>query len=143
MKPSKVNRPKVYSDDMKDACKTFCCHCDKVVLLSEIKEHAKIRHRMSPADYKKLFGSTRSQIVKVVLHSCKFCSKELLLDATILSKHLKKEHRMSFKDYQTQHMESFGGKCAPVVIKCDRCPKTFKQNIQLKIHMRRIHEHQI
>ena len=145
---------KVFSNDPTKSCKTFCCECDQVVTLSGLRKHVKSKHQMTHTEYKAMYGNPRKQIIQLVYHLCWFCQATVLLDTDDLSKHLKKAHQTAFKEYLVKYMTKNQTKVmhvkekkahtlkkvidAPlVVIRCDECPKTFKQNIQLKIHKRK------
>ena len=144
------------SNDPTKSCKTFCCCCDQVITLSGLRKHVKSRHQITLTEYKELYGEPRKQIIQLVFHKCAFCQKSILLDTDSLSKHLRKAHQRSYKDYLVRHMSKpsttdtdTGVQGAgvlgveekklvtPVIIRCDECPKTFKQNIQLKVHKRK------
>jgi hypothetical protein len=154
-----VNIPKVFSNNLKMSCKIFCCECDKSVTLSGMTKHVKTWHQMTLTTYKELYGNPRKQIIQIVYHKCAFCHQSLLFDTHDMSKHLRKKHQTSYKEYIARFM----GKTQPigpsslvqnrvkneaglpvektsetslVVITCDQCPRTFKQNIQLKMHSR-------
>ena len=125
-----------YSNSMGDSVKTFCCHCDKVVTLSGLEEHILSHNKMTIKEYKKLYGNPRTQITKPVFHKCGLCTEELLLDANIIAKHVKKCHQMEFNAYSIKFL-STARESSGVVIRCDKCSKTFKRNIQLKAHSKR------
>ena len=151
--------PKLFSNDPTKSCKTFCCSCDQVITLSGLRKHVKSRHQMTLTKYKELYGNHRKQIIQLVYHKCAFCQQSVLLDTDDLSKHLKKSHQVSYKEYVVRYMTNRQNivrttnlrdinekKVDPVkerkenplvVIRCDECPKTFKQNIQLKVHKRK------
>eukprot|EP00092_Neocalanus_flemingeri_P038849 GFUD01042295.1.p1 GENE.GFUD01042295.1~~GFUD01042295.1.p1 ORF type:complete len:186 (-),score=45.34 GFUD01042295.1:39-596(-) len=149
---------KMMSNDPTKSCKTFCCECDQAVTLSGLRKHVKARHQMSLTEYKELYGNPRMQIINLVYHKCSFCQRSILLDTDDLSKHLKKQHQTSYKDYIVRYMNQQNTvqptkvgnivmkKVEPVVeqneaplilIRCDECPKTFKQNIQLRAHKKK------
>ena len=156
--PGKIS--KVFSNNLKMSCKTFCCECDKAVTLSGMTKHVKTWHQMTLTAYKDLYGNPRKQIIQVVYHKCALCKSSILSDTTDMSKHLKKNHQISYKEYsarlmamiqpisQASQMKATVKKeevlsvdnttgSSLVVIRCDQCPRTFKQNIQLKIHKRK------
>ena len=125
------------------SCKTFCCCCDQVIMVSGMRKHIRSRHQMTLTQYKELYGNPSMQIIQLIFHMCAFCEKSVLLDTDTMSKHLKKIHKTSYREYLVSHMvkPSNTHRRSPqptlVIIRCDECPKTFKQNIQLKIHKRK------
>ena len=147
---------KVFSNDLKMCCKTFCCECDKVVTLSGMRKHVKTWHQMTFTEYKELYGNPRMQIIQLVHHKCAVCQTKLLFDTEDVSKHVKKKHQISYREYTALYLGKPRPKGPPnnpqgkvqddsmektcdsslIVIRCDQCPRTFKQNIQLKIHKR-------
>ena len=153
--PTKPGDYRVYSNDPAKSVKTFCCLCDQVVTVSGLRKHVKAHHKITLTEYKKLYGDHRKQIIQLVYHRCAFCKKSVLLDTDLMSKHLKKAHQATYKEYLVKHMVNLekaginskveegknvlGGRPATslVVIKCDQCTKTFRQNIQLKIHKKK------
>ena len=152
----------VLSNDPTKSCKTFCCCCDQVITVSGMRKHIKSRHHMTLTEYKELYSNPRMQIIQLVFHVCAFCYKSVLLDTYTMSKHLKKFHKTSYKEYLVSNM---GKPANPlqrspqniitkkvveekkdstlVIIRCFECPKTFKQNIQLKVHKRKHSAHSI
>ena len=141
---------KIFSADPSMTCKTFCCVCDKVIPLSTMKNHTKTWHKMSLTEYKELYGSPKRQIIQVVYHSCVICKTTVLFDPKELYKHLKKHHAMSYKEYSatslgqlppanTANNKVEASQLSVVIIRCDQCEKTFRQNIQLKIHKKKYH----
>ena len=146
---------RVFSNDPAKSVKTFCCLCDQVVTVSGLRKHVKAHHKITLTQYKELYGDHRKQIIQLVYHRCAFCKKSILLDTDIMSKHLKKAHQASYKEYLVKYMVNqengeihrtvvetrnmLGGRpnTSPVTIRCDQCGKTFRQNIQLKIHKKK------
>ena len=126
----------VYSNNLSDNVKTFCCQCDKVVTLSGLEDHIKVHSKMTMKEYKELYGDLKRQIIKPVYHNCGLCSKDLLLDSSVIKNHLRKKHQEGFasycKKFMTPAKEENG-----IIIKCDKCSKPFKRNIQLKAHSKR------
>merc|ERR1712129_62550 len=138
----RIDDSRVFSTDPSKSCKTFCCVCDQVINLSGLRKHIKTRHQMTLTEYKAMYGNPRSQIIQVVFHRCAFCRKHVLLDTEDMSKHLKKAHQTSYKDYLGRYMmkeqktlprkaatiiKNVEKKMEPllVVIRCDECPQTF------------------
>jgi hypothetical protein len=155
-----MKNSKVFSNNLRMSSKTFCCECDKVVTLSGMRKHVKTWHKMTFTAYKELYGNPRMQIIQLVYNKCAFCQSSILFDTEDMSKHMKKKHKTSYKEYITRYMTKprsnspaaqlptpvqkkepvpIEKKSTPllVVIRCDQCPRTFKQNIQLKIHKRK------
>ena len=160
---------------LKSLARPFCCECDKVVTLSGMRKHVKTWHQMTFTQYNNIYGNPRMQIIHLVYHKCAYCQSSIVLDSEDLSKHLKKKHQTSYKEYiirymakaqpqnsgatphkntaslnqdsATQHQNTATlhqnttmektSKSYSVVIRCDQCPRTFKLNIQLKIHKRK------
>ena len=133
-KRSKMSSP--HSNNMAEAVKTFCCECDKAVLLSGLKEHLITHGKMTVKEYKKLYGNPMMQIIQPVFHSCQLCTKDVLLDYQIIKKHLNITHQEEFTTYSNRFLAT-ARKGNSVIIKCDDCGKTFKKNIQLKVHSKR------
>ena len=150
--------PRMFSSNPMNSCKVFCCFCDKVVSLSGLGKHVNNTHRVMLKEYKALFGNPRNQIIKLVFHKCEICKKVLLLNTDDMSKHMKKAHQLAYKDYMIRYMTNSDDcqqeilqqpnqkkpasmlerKAGELVkIQCGFCRKTFKQNIQLKVHMRK------
>ena len=154
---SKIQKSeKVYSKDPCMTVKIFCCQCDKVVPLSSMKSHTKSQHKITLTEYKELYGNPRKQIIKLVYHKCALCKNTFLFDPSKMYKHLKKNHQMSYKQYSTKYLgqqptqslstpsqdtsrrkEASQQEPSAVIIRCDQCDKTFRQNIQLKIHKKK------
>ena len=147
---------KMFNVDPSMTCKIFCCLCDKVVPLSSIKNHTKSEHKMTLTEYKELCGNPKKQIIKVVYHRCALCQRTVLFDPNEMYKHLKRKHQISYKLYITKYIKQQPGqsifpesqntsslegvsqqKPSAVIIRCDQCNKTFRQNIQLKIHKKK------
>ena len=137
---------RTFSNNPLHSCKIFCGFCDKVINLSGLGKHVNNIHKSTVKEYKSLFGDPRKQIIKLVFHKCAICQKVLLFNTDDISKHLKKSHQVAYKEYIKEHMvesndsqqtQSIGEKKNLVTIKCYICSKTFKQNVQLKMHMKR------
>jgi uncharacterized C2H2 Zn-finger protein len=101
------------------------------------------------------------RLYNLFYHRCAFCQHIVFLDSQDLSKHLRKCHGASFKEYLMRQMKQEKDNKLPnickvakeetgvakaasdqessslVIIRCDQCPKLFKQNIQLRQHNRR------
>ena len=113
--------------------------------LSSLLNHLRYAHKKTLTQYKELVGNPRTQIIEVVFHKCTICRKTVLLNSDDISKHLKKKHRnISYKEYVSNYMKATKGKeigddetQKETGIKCGVCLKSFKQNIQLKMHMKR------
>ena len=156
----KIKNSKVFSNNVRKSCKTFCCVCNKVVTLSGMRKHVKTWHQMTFTAYKELYGNPRMQIIQIVYHKCAFCQSSILFNTDDMSKHMKKKHQTSYKEYIYRYMTKpksnsptarlptpvqkkeavpIEEKIVPllVVIRCNQCPRTFKQNIQLKKHKRK------
>ena len=150
---------RVFSNDPTNCVKIFCCMCDQVVTVTGLRKHVKSHHKITLTQYKQLYGNHKKQIVQLVFHKCFFCKKSLLLDTDEISSHLKKVHQVMYKDYMVTYMGrkmEAGGKdtlssiknsientgeerqeSSLVIIRCDHCDKTFKQNVQLKLQKRK------
>ena len=157
-KLQKSGDPRIFSSNPMNSCKVFCCFCDKVVSLSGLGKHVNSTHQVTLKEYKALFGNPRNQVIKLVFHKCSICRKVLLLNTDDMSKHMKKSHQLAYKDYMIKFMTN-SDDCRQeflqqpiqktsvstnvrnvgelVKIQCSICRKTFKQNIQLKIHMKK------
>ena len=99
-----MKNSKVFSNDVRKSCKTFCCECDKVVTLSGMRKHVKTWHQMTFTAYKELYGNPRMQIIQLVYHKCAFCKSSILFDTDDMSKHMKKKHHTSYKEYIIRYM---------------------------------------
>jgi hypothetical protein len=99
-----------------------------------LEEHILSHNKMTIKEYKKLYGIPRTQITQFVFHKCGICTEELLLDVNIITKHVKKCHQMKFNAYSVKFL-SAAKDISGVIIRCDKCCKTFKRNIQLKAHL--------
>ena len=126
----------LHSNNMADSVKIFCCECDKAVPLSGLKEHLMTHGKMTVKEYEQLYGNPRMQIIQPVFHSCCLCAKDLILDYQIIKKHLKSMHQEEFTTYSKKYLGPARQESS-VIIKCDKCGKTFKKNIQLKAHKKR------
>ena len=126
----------IYSNNLCDSVKTFCCSCDKVVTISGLEDHTQSHHKMTVEEYKPLYGNPKTQIIKLVFHQCGLCSEDMLMDCHVMEKHVKKVHQMEFKQYCNKFMPNVS-EHKELIIKCDKCSKTFKKNIQLKAHSKR------
>jgi hypothetical protein len=111
-KPSSANRPptRVYSNNLSDSVKTFCCECDQVVNLSGLRKHLQRVHQQSIAQYRELYGDPATQIIQLVHHTCTICSQDLVLDYDVLLRHLRTVHRTSLAQYGDRHMTKEVGK---------------------------------
>ena len=99
-----MKNSKVFSNDVRKSCKTFCCECDKVVTLSGMRKHVKTWHQMTFTAYKELYGRPRMQIIQLVHHKCAFCKSSILFDTDDMSKHMKKKHQTSYREYIARYM---------------------------------------
>ena len=134
---NKIARMSVsYSNSMVDAVKTFCCECDKVVTLTGLDEHILTHNKMTVKKYKQLYGNPRTQIIQLVYHRCELCAEDVLMDFSIMEKHVRSFHQMKFAEYCSKYL-SAPQENNPVIIRCHQCSKTFKRNIQLKAHSKR------
>ena len=124
-----------------------------------MRKHVKSRHQIALTEYKDLYGNPKKQIIQLVYHKCAFCHYPVLLDTDELSKHLKKAHKVSYKEYMVRYMANQQTnvqsskvlnvtrekvqkpeekvKTSLIIINCDECPKTFKKNIQLRMHKKK------
>ena len=125
-----------YSNNLDDLVKTFCCECDKAVTISGLEDHIQTHHKMTIKEYKQLYGNPRRQIIQLVYHQCGLCEQDILLDCNMLEKHVRRSHEMEFREYSAKFLSAINDN-KPVIIRCDKCSKTFKKNIQLKAHMKR------
>ena len=152
---------RLYSNDPNKSCKVFCNVCDQIVTLSGLRKHLSFKDKTTLTEYKRLYGNPNDQIIEVIHHQCKLCSKILLLDTDVMNKHMKIVHQETYRSYLAMYMRKGSGiirKTTPnavkdeevemkkekigenlVQIRCDQCLKVFKQNIQLKIHKKRNH----
>ena len=121
-----------HSNNIGDAVKTFCCVCDKVVPISSMEDHVQNHDKMNIKRYKQLYGDPYTHIIKRVNHKCGLCFRVILLDSSMIKKHLKSNHQIDFAVYIKKFLEE-----SRVSIKCDECGKTFKRNIQLKAHSKK------
>lgn len=79
----------MYSDDMNDCLRTFCCLCDRVVNLSTLGKHTRIKHNVLLRDYTVRWGDPKQQLLQLVLHRCRLCGRDVELDHDELLIHLK------------------------------------------------------
>ena len=79
-----------------------------------------------------MYGDPYTHIIKLVNHKCGLCFKEILLDSSMIKKHLRSNHQIEFAVYIKKFLEE-----NRVCIKCSECGKTFKRNIQLKAHSKK------
>ena len=126
----------LHSNNIDDAVKTFCCVCDKVVPISSMNEHVKTHEKMNIKTYKQLYGDPYTQIIKLINHKCGLCFKEMLLDSSMIKKHLKNAHQIEFAVYTKKFLVQSKEE-SRVCIKCSECGKIFKRNIQLKAHIKK------
>ena len=127
----------LYSNNLKNSVKTFCCECNKVVTLTGLKEHILSHNKMTVKDYKQLYGNPRTQIIQLAYHKCGLCKKDVLLDSSTIEQHFSKFHQMEFAAYFTKFLSVLPMEKNEVIIRCDQCSKTFKRNIQLRAHSKR------
>ena len=137
-------KTKVFSDDPTKTCKTFCCSCDQVVTLAFLRKHVEYKHQMTIKEYRQLYGNPSKQVIQLIYHKCRLCQQNILLDTDQLSKHMKKMHQyMKQGDALKTKVENDGlkkpdlDKTPLILIECDECNKTFKQNIQLRTHKKK------
>ena len=89
---------RIYSNNMSDCIKTFCCECDEVVNMSGLRKHLR-RHGMGLVEYRNLYGDHYTQVIQMVFHTCMYCKEDIVLDYDTLKKHLRIVHRMTTADY--------------------------------------------
>ena len=89
---------RIYSNNMSDCIKTFCCECDEVVNMSGLRKHLR-RHGMSLVEYRNLYGDHYTQVIQMVFHTCIYCKEDIVLDYDTLKKHLRIVHRLTIAGY--------------------------------------------
>ena len=95
---------KIFSNDMRDACKTVCRICQAAVFLTTMRGHTRSRHKVPIEEYKAVYGNHRTMIKEKVYHKCGICAATILLDSDEISHHLKKNHSISHKNYNEEYM---------------------------------------
>ena len=98
---SRKNPPRstrIYSNNMSDCIKTFCCECDEVVNMSGLRKHLR-RHGMGLVEYRNLYGDHYTQVIQMVFHTCMYCKEDIVLDYDTLKRHLRTVHRVTFAGY--------------------------------------------
>ena len=119
----------VLSNDPTKSCKTFCCCCDQVIMVSGMRKHIRSQHQMTLTQYKEVYGNPSMQIIQLIFHMCAFCEKSVLFDTDTMSKRMKKIHKTSYREYLVSHMvkPSNTQRRSPqptlVIIRCDECPR--------------------
>ena len=96
---SRLQGPKIFSNDMKDCCKHRCRLCNKVYTLTAMRGHCKMIHQMSIKEYQFRHGNVRDMIEVVMWHRCQICNNDFLLDSDEIHKHANIRHRMSLREY--------------------------------------------
>ena len=94
----------IFSNDMRDACKTICQICKAPVFLTTMRQHTRSKHKVTIDEYKKRYGNHRDMVTKRVYHKCAICSATILLDSDDIGGHLKKNHSISHKNYNAEYM---------------------------------------
>ena len=96
---------KVYSNDIKDACKVQCKICEKEVVMSSMSKHTRRVHCLLLTEYKDIYGDHKKTICKKTYHKCGLCKKDLFLDVLEIAIHLrKKKHDISPNDYSARFL---------------------------------------
>eukprot|EP00092_Neocalanus_flemingeri_P010535 GFUD01011351.1.p1 GENE.GFUD01011351.1~~GFUD01011351.1.p1 ORF type:complete len:282 (+),score=81.13 GFUD01011351.1:194-1039(+) len=90
------------SDNLADACRTFCKVCGISFTLTSMRTHTLSKHELQVTRYKELYGPF--EIIEQVFHKCHICGKIVLLDHDILGGHIKGVHKMKEKDYKEMYM---------------------------------------
>ena len=123
-----------------DKCK-FACHVCYQVIGSKtmLKWHLANEHKMSGT-----YHSERctSEVLTKVTHGCLICGQELLLDSSVLKKHLDSCHgKMSERDYNSEHYSKYvlNKPDTNWMIKsrycCKACREIFAGKDRLKMHL--------
>ena len=106
VKPSKRSESKLmnmFSNSLEDSCKVKCKVCDKEMLLYKMRKHSLSVHCLSVKEYEEIYGQTTDHLVKKTFHECRICGNVLLLDSFEVGVHLKKQHKIAWKEYNKNY----------------------------------------
>ena len=96
---------KIFSKDMKDACKVRCKICDGEIVMSSMSKHTRGVHCLLLKAYKELYGDHKETIIKKTFHKCGLCEEVMLLDVLEIAIHLRRGgHNMLQKEYNARFM---------------------------------------
>ena len=71
--------------------------------IKKIRLHTKLIHGVNIKDYKKKYGPIIDHIVKIIYHTCRICSKDVLLDSDTLGNHAR-THGITHKAYSEKYI---------------------------------------
>ena len=92
-----------YSSHMKDSVQSQCQLCSKPQDFKKMRLHTKLIHGVNIKDYKKKYGPIIDNIVKIIYHTCRICSKDVLLDSDTLGNHVR-THGITHKAYSQKYI---------------------------------------
>ena len=100
---SQTSRTIKFSNHMKDAVKTECQVCKKIVTFRSMRSHTRLLHDTTITEYKKQHGDLKDHIIEAVYHKCGICDKAILLDSDVIAPHTRL-HGISHKEYSLKYL---------------------------------------